>query len=291
MISIITPTYNRSKYLERVYESIKKQDFLAVEWIVVDDGSSDDTKDLIKNLIKKAPFKIKYYYQDNSGKMAAINRGMKEVTQPLVFCLDSDDFLLDGALNSITEALKFDSDDIAGFVFKHQDKGQKNPPFGIKKGNLFILYNKYNYVGETVVVFKTKVRSKYQYELEGGEKFITESYLYNKIARDYNYYFFDKDITEGAYLEDGYSQNIHKYMFENPKGYLKYYKAFLNMPGDIRINKRFSVMKNLLFINFVLKGPFFKNIKGLKFKDRFLLTLLYLPALIKYKIKWSKHEK
>lgn len=291
MISIITPTYNRSKYLERVYESIKMQDFLALEWIVVDDGSSDDTKDLIKKLIKEAPFKIKYYYQENSGKMAALNRGMEEVTQPLVFCLDSDDYLIDGALNSITEALKFDKDDIAGFVFKHQFKGRKNPLFNIKKGNLFTLYNKYNYKGETVVVFKTKIRANYKYELETGEKFITESYLYNQIAKKYNYYFIDKEITEGDYLEDGYSKNIHKYMFLYPKGYLKYYKDLLTMPFECQFKNRYSVMKNLLFINFVLKGDFFKNIKELKFKDRFLLTLLYVPALIKYKIKWSKHEK
>lgn len=291
MISIITATYNRAKYLKRVYESINIQKIKNVEWIIIDDGSTDDTKEIVKELIKNSSFKIKYYYQENAGKMTAINKGMKEATLPLVMELDSDDYLKEGALETIKECLVKDSDDLGAFVFLRTMKGHKVLKFPLVKGTLFNLYNKYLYEGETTIVFKRNVRKNYDYELEENEKFITEAYLYNQIAKNYNYYFINKQIVDGNYENDGYSLNINDIFFKYPKGYYKYYKDVLLIKGDIKFKKYYSNIKNYLFISHILRYNINKIIKGLKKKDKLLILLLYLPSLFKYKIKWRNYGK
>ena len=90
-ITVFTPTYNRRQSLTRVFESLQKQTYRDFNWIIVDDGSKDDTKSLIDEFIVKADFKIIYIYQENAGKHSAINRGLKETTSELFLIADSDD--------------------------------------------------------------------------------------------------------------------------------------------------------------------------------------------------------
>ena len=97
-ITVFTPTYNRRQSLTRVFESLQKQTYRDFNWIIVDDGSKDDTKSLIDEFIVKADFKIIYIYQENAGKHSAINRGLKETTSELFLIADSDDSFKENAL-------------------------------------------------------------------------------------------------------------------------------------------------------------------------------------------------
>ena len=102
-LSILTATYNRAEYLQKLYDSIKSnlKYNLNCEWIIVDDGSSDDTKKYVKKFIDENIVSIIYYYQKNNGKMSAINEAVKLATGNLIVDCDSDDFFLPDAFEKI----------------------------------------------------------------------------------------------------------------------------------------------------------------------------------------------
>ena len=103
-VTILTPTFNRKHTLNRVYKSLLKQDYMLFEWLLIDDGSTDLTKDLIKELKEKAPFKIRYRYQKNGGKHRAHNTGVLIAGGILTIILDSDDTLVEGAIRIIWDS-------------------------------------------------------------------------------------------------------------------------------------------------------------------------------------------
>ena len=103
-ITVFTPTYNRAYIIEKLYHSLQRQTFKDFEWIVVDDGSEDETEDLFKKIQKdKNLFEIRYIKQKNGGKHRAINKGIEIAKGELFFIVDSDDYLIDTALKTITE--------------------------------------------------------------------------------------------------------------------------------------------------------------------------------------------
>ena len=114
-LSILTATYNRGELLKELYKSIYRNliSELEIEWIIVDDGSNDDTKDIVIDFIKRNKFEIRYFYQKNAGKMAAINKAAEEATGELIVDCDSDDYFKDGAFKAIY--------DNAGFLFGNHE--------------------------------------------------------------------------------------------------------------------------------------------------------------------------
>lgn len=96
--TVFTPTYNRAHTLPRAYESLKRQTFRKFEWLIVDDGSTDNTRELIENYQKESPFPIRYVWQENMHKKAAFNHGVREARGELFLTLDSDDEALPEAL-------------------------------------------------------------------------------------------------------------------------------------------------------------------------------------------------
>src|SRR3954466_3782814 len=96
--TVFTPSYNRAHLLPRVYESLEKQTFRDFEWLVVDDGSKDNTAQVIKELAAKASFPVRYVAKPNGGKPTAVNRGAQEAQGRLITILDSDDWFKPEAL-------------------------------------------------------------------------------------------------------------------------------------------------------------------------------------------------
>src|SRR5690554_1825872 len=90
-ITVITPTYNREHTLERVYQSLKNQSFQDFKWLIMDDGSTDETKSLVEGFQKSADFEIEYYYNENQHKFHTVFEGVRKVTSPYFVIWDSDD--------------------------------------------------------------------------------------------------------------------------------------------------------------------------------------------------------
>ncbi|MFR3923762.1 MAG: glycosyltransferase family A protein [Collinsella sp.] len=100
-ICVFTPTYNRSGYLRRIFDCLTRQSFDDFEWLIVDDGSTDDTKEVVENFSNIASFPIRYIYQENGGKQRATNLAVDLCNCPIFFGLDSDDWLVENALEVV----------------------------------------------------------------------------------------------------------------------------------------------------------------------------------------------
>ena len=261
-LSILTATYNRADYLEKLYKSFLdniETSNLKTEWIIINDGSTDNTEEVIEKIVLENRIEIKYLFQENSGKMSAINRGMEEVTGELVVDCDSDDFFANNAFKIIEQnALKLlENEKIYALCFLKQDllgnvSGKKFPT-NYMESSMFDLYFKQDIQGEKILVFNTKIRKKFKHELEENEKFITEARMYHKMDENHKILCVNEVIEIGDYKEDGYTKNIIKTFKTNPNGYYKYFKEILkkDMKG-VLIKKKLYILKHLIYF-YILK--------------------------------------
>lgn len=286
-ISVLTPTYNRENLLNNLYNSlIENLNYgLKIEWLIMDDGSKDNTKQVIENFEEKENLEIKYFYQENQGKMVAINKLVKEATGDLIVDCDSDDYFTNDAFKIVKEAFEENKDKkgIYGICFlKYDEKGNNmGNNFKNKLTTMFDLYFKEGETGEKALVFYSDIRKKYKHELENNERFVTEARMYHKIDEKYKMVCVNKPIMICEYQEQGYSKNINKEFKENPNGYYKYFEEILqkNMKG-VSFNKRLYAIKHYILFSYLTKNK--NNLGKIKgFLNRLLYIILYIPGIIK----------
>ena len=190
IITIFTPTFNREKTLERCYQSLLKQKNYNFVWLVIDDGSADNTAPLIANFSKTAPFAINYIYQENSGKQAAWNKALDVCTTEYFICLDSDDALIENALENVMPYLADIKNDteIVGIrcnainSLKNTVDSAYLSSEPIKESWFEEVVNN-KFVGEKLDVFKTAALRQFYFPVAGNVKFIPENWLYSSIAK------------------------------------------------------------------------------------------------------------
>ena len=297
-LSILTATYNRANYLPKLYESIKEnlKYNITPEWIIVDDGSTDDTKNIVQSFIDENKVIIKYLYQKNNGKMLAINEAVKMATGDLIVDCDSDDCFTNNSFEIIEKNAKklLQNQELYGLVFlKSEENGKiSGKEFSQKEHitSMFDLYFKEDIGGEKIIVYNSKIRKQYSHQLEHNEKFITEARMYHKMDEKYKLLAINEVIEQGSYIEDGYTKNINKTFKESPYGYYMYFKELLqkDMRG-VMFSKRLYAIKHYILFSYLTKNKFNANL----IKDRLnrlLYTILYLPGIMKSK-KFNKTGK
>lgn len=295
-LSILTATYNRANYLQNLYESIVNNliNEMSIEWLIMDDGSSDNTSELVEKLIKFAQnsysteqLEIKYYKQENQGKMRAINNLIAYVTGELVMDCDSDDCFVNNAFQRIYEKkdILLSDDSLYGLIFLKNETSDKLSGNRFEKENenttMFDMYFKNGIIGEKIIVFKTSIRVKYKHELVDNEKFVTEARMYHKMDEDYKVKCFNEVLVQGEYLETGYTNNIIEAFKKSPKGYFEYFKEILekNMKG-VKWSKRLYALKHFILFK-ELCG--YKKIKINNLSNQILYYILLVPGKIKTK--------
>lgn len=237
LITIFTPTYNREGTLPALYESLKNQQIQNFEWVIVDDGSTDNTSGLVGAWEKNSPFKITYVRQLNGGKHRAINRGVGLSSGELFFIADSDDWLTHDATKKIEENVKplRMEDGYGGLVF------QKGYSIDTPVGSTFT--NDAGYLdaksidrtqngisGDKAEVYYLKILKEFPFPEIENEKFIEEAYVWNLIALDGNKLrWFNDVIYICEYLEGGLTKSGDEKYRLNPKGYLLYTQQLLTI--------------------------------------------------------------
>ena len=287
-LSILTATYNRAGFLEKLYNSIVQNldQGLQVEWLIMDDGSEDETLKVVENFIQESKIEIKYYTQENQGKMAAINNLMKHVTGDLIVDCDSDDYFAQKAFKIIKEEFeKTQKEDLYAICFlKQKENGViDGTSFKNEKSTMFDLYFKEEATGEKNLVYYAEVRKKYKHQLENNEKFITEARMYHEMDEKYKIKCVNEPITVGDYQENGYTSNIQKTFKSSPFGYLKYFEEILQKDfKSVTWNKRLYAIKHyILFLTLTGEKLNVKHVKSLL--NKFLITILFIPGKIKSK--------
>ena len=228
-ITVFTPTYNRAYIIERCYLSLKKQSFHDFEWLVIDDGSTDETKELFENWIKEQNhFTIRYYWFENCGKQREINRALQLAKGELFFTVDSDDLLTNDALEKINawdqEIPK--GEKFCGFAGSDgdMDGNPTNPIF--KERNIDVTFcNRYKESGlfighDRPWVFYTEIHKKYLYPEFANEKFISEAVVWNRMAKDgYKIRCYNDVIYLIEHQDVGLTNHIQSILKNNPNGY------------------------------------------------------------------------
>ena len=291
-ISVLTSTYNRGNLLKKLYNSlIQNSNYnVDVQWLIIDDGSKDDTKNIVKDFKDENKIEIKYFYQENQGKMLAINKLVKEANGDLIIECDSDDYFTEDAFDIIkNEYQKCDKSDIYALCFLKYDQNGNNMGnlFKNEKTTMFDLYFKEGENGEKALVFFADVRKKYKHELEHNEKFVTEARMYHKMDVKYKMICINKPIMICEYQKDGYSKNIIKQFKNNPYGYYKYFQEILekDMKG-VKFSKRLYVIKHYILFGKLINAKKSLN-KIMSTKNKILYCLLYVPGRIKTKMKFK----
>lgn len=225
-ITVFTPTYNRAYILPQLYNSLSCQTSNDFEWVIVDDGSSDNTSELLCDWERSAKFPIKWQTQSNQGKHIAINKGVSMASGELFFIVDSDDYLTNDAIEKVIKFWESElrSDDISGIIgyrsfAPNKLVGTPLPP-DIKQCKLRDTGRKYNSFGDKVVIYRTSILQKFPFPKFGNERFLGESYVYNQIDDLYDMAVMNDCVYMFQYQNDGLSQDFRKLYRNNPMGFL-----------------------------------------------------------------------
>lgn len=249
MITVFTPTYNRCNLLNRLYQSLVSQNNKNFEWLIVDDGSCDDTKQTVDEWIKDNKITIRYIYQINSGKYVAFNNGVQNANGNLFFCVDSDDYLPFGAIETIYDVWSNTQlEDVSGIIaLKSYTDGKiigNKICNSIKAASAFELTYKYNCGGERSLVYRTDILKNNLFPVIDGEKFVTECVVYDRIDQNYKLLILNEVLTVCEYQADGLTSNIFKTMLSNPTGYKIFYNQRIDMALTFKQRLGFIIRYN-----------------------------------------------
>ena len=227
-LTVFTPTYNRAYIIENLYRSLQRQTCHDFEWLVVDDGSSDNTKALFDTWQKEEnPFPIRYFYKENGGKHRAINYAVPLAAGELFFIVDSDDYLTDDAAEIILDQFaELRQDSRLKFAGVCNCRGYSLTEImgttfdGESIDCTMLEREQYGITGDKAEVFYTDVMQKYPFPEFHGEKFITECAVWDKMAEDGFYLRFFNQITYLCnYRQDGLTMQGMDLFYRNPFGY------------------------------------------------------------------------
>lgn len=234
LITVFTPSYNRAHLLPRLYESLKAQTMQCFEWIIVDDGSTDDTEDVVKEWIQHEEGGnnpstleginggIHYFRQPNGGKHRAINRGVEEAQGELFFIVDSDDTLPENSIKTIYDYWLEIRDDksfggVAGYMAHHNGEIiGKGCDKEILDCNSLDLRYRYNVKGDMAEVFRTDVLKEFPFLEIDDERFCPEALVWNRIAQKYKLRVFHSVIYYRDYLSGGLTDKIVAIRMNSP---------------------------------------------------------------------------
>lgn len=234
-ITVCTPTYNRAHLLNKLYTSLKKQNYNSFQWIIVDDGSTDDTEAVVNEFIKENNINIRYIKKKNGGKHTALNIGIDNAEGELFWIVDSDDYIIDDALKYIWNKwceLK-DNKDFAGLSALRGYENKKVIGTTVNEeyidADVLTYRYKYRVLGDKSEVYRTDILKKYKFPEYREEKFLTEAVVWNRIANDgYKIRWFNKVIYICEYLEGGLTNTSDKNIMDSWQGTTLYYKELLS---------------------------------------------------------------
>ncbi|ATA74777.1 MULTISPECIES: glycosyltransferase family A protein [Capnocytophaga] len=265
-ITVFTPTYNRAHLLPRLYQSLCEQTSRDFIWLVIDDGSHDNTQELIRQWQKDNIIEITYLFKENGGMHTGHNLAYKNISTELNVCIDSDDYMPRDAIQKIliTWLQIENKEKIAGIIGLDADNKGKiigtDIPVELKKGSLWDLYNKYGVKGDKKLVIRTDVIKQYPlYPEYEHERLVPLDVLYIMIGRDYDFMYQNEVYCIVEYQEEGSSKTIFKQYKQSPRGfayarniYKKYEKSFIsNLKSSVHLVSSAIFAKD---IKLILKG-------------------------------------
>jgi len=249
-LTVFTPTYNRKECLQRCYESMQRQTRKEFIWMIIDDGSSDNTQNLVnswKN--EKNQFEIEYYYKENGGLHTAYNEAIAHIQTELCVCIDSDDFMPDNAVEIILDYWEKHGDvkyaGIVGLDYTLDNQVIGDPLPNQKSVNLIdLMTGKYKiYNGDRTNVVRTELYRQYApMKIFPGEKNFNPHYMHLQISQKYDFLVLNKNLRYVEYQPDGMSNSMLKQYKNSPNSFAEIRKLYLSFPGtSVKFKMRHSI--------------------------------------------------
>lgn len=285
--TVFTPTYNRAHTLHRVYDSLSVQTFRDFEWLIIDDGSNDNTAELIKKWQAEAFFTIRYIYQENKGKHVASNIGIREARGELFLFFDSDDMCIPVALerfkfywDSIPDEEKKSFSTISALCVDIEGKliGHKYPGDIVDTHSIWqqiLLHSS----GERWGVNRTEVLKHFLFPEIHGEKFIPEGIVWNRMARLYKTRFINECLRIYEYSSDSLSASSIKIRAANPNGTRLYYRELSEL--DLPFWQKTKALINYIRFSFHGHVPLMRIVK--ESGAPYATILILVPCYLFYK--------
>jgi glycosyltransferase involved in cell wall biosynthesis len=286
--TIFIPTYNRADTLPRALESISMQQDHDLEVVIVDDGSTDNTAELVRSWQANNPFTVKYIYQENQGKSAAHNTMLKYASGELTVLLDSDDLLTEDALITLRRYWEKASkiSDCAGIeslcadLGNHEILGTPYPQDGILASYLE-LRHRHSIKGDKLNAVKTSVLKRFPFPRFPGEKHIPPSTVWNRIAHHYRFMHLNQVLKLVEYQADGISQGWKDKKSRNPCGYRQFYLEILNdHKAFFSLRERFSAARRYVYLSALCGIPFQQQWRDIH--NKMLYLVCYAFGIGKY---------
>ena len=272
-LTIFTPAYNRAYTLHLGYEALLRQTCQDFEWLIIDDGSTDNTRELVAEWIKENKIPIRYHYQENQGMHGAHNIAYRLITTELNTCIDSDDYMPDDAVEKIvTFWKKYGSNEVAGIIgldadFQGNIIGTTFTEEQTTLGGFYAQGGK----GDKKMIYRTEIINKYpEYPLFKGEKYVSLGYKYELIDQDYSLLTLNEVLVKVEYRPDGSSMNMFRQYIKNPQGFAFIRKSSMQLAPTAK--RRFMEA-----IHYVSSSLILKNKRFLQESPKKLLTLCAIP--------------
>ena len=287
MISIVTPTYNRAGNLPVLYQSLLAQISKDFEWLIIDDGSQDNTEEIVDGFVKDGCVTISYVYKENGGKHSALNYAFRIVESELLFIVDSDDVLTNDAVETILKdwgAIR--NKNLCGISYlrgfdEKRVIGDIHPQDHVIDNFINLRYNK-GIDGDKAEVWKTDCLRDFQFPEYIGERFISESVAWIYLAKKWDMLMVNKIIYITEYLPGGLSDSGRKLRFQCPN--LMAYGSLMTMSKEF--STKIRLKEALLYIVYSkFGGKSMKQIMKCPYKG--LVALCYVPGLALYRM-WKK---
>ena len=289
-LTVFTPAYNRAELLIKLYQSLERQTNKDFCWMVVDDGSLDNTYELVSTFAESASFDIACLRKSNGGKHTALNFGIERTQTPLTMIVDSDDYLTSDAVSSIIDIhSKYSQyENISSYSFlKGNSKREVVVP--IEQDEFIENYIKYRIKehrpGDMAEVFKTEYLKKFPFPEYPNEKFISEDVVWIQIGKNTNTVYINKVIYVCEYLEGGLTDSDKKMKFLSPLGSMMRGKQLMSEECGVKENIRGAIIYNVYAREARKKGIY--NEISISFRERVLVCLTKLLTLYFYK-KWHR---
>ena len=272
-LTIFTPAYNRAYTLHLGYEALLRQTCQDFEWLIIDDGSTDNTRELVAEWIKENKIPIRYHYQKNQGMHGAHNTAYRLITTELNTCIDSDDYMPDDAVEKIvTFWKKYGSNEVAGIIgldadFQGNIIGTTFTEEQTTLGGFYAQGGK----GDKKMIYRTEIINKYpEYPLFKGEKYVSLGYKYELIDQDYSLLTLNEVLVKVEYRPDGSSMNMFRQYIKNPQGFAFIRKSSMQLAPTAK--RRFMEA-----IHYVSSSLILKNKRFLQESPKKFLTLCAIP--------------
>lgn len=289
IVTVLTPAFNRGGSLNNLYWSLQKQTSKDFEWLLVDDGSTDDTKNIAEEMKRKAEFPMRYIYKENGGKHTALNVGLKQINSELTFIVDSDDVLVPDAIETILQYHRKyrDRKGLCGYSFLRKF------PDGKINGKLFepdekvgtyieCRVNADDTQSDKAEVFFTKCLKEFPFPEYRNEKFLGEDLVWIRMALKYEMVHINRGIYVGNYLEDGLTKNRRKNNIQSPYGCMERAKEF--MRPELKLKYRLKgAMQYLIYGRFAGEKQLIA-----KATYKGLVICAVLPSIFIYH-RWSRN--